>query len=72
MQTTVAHFCDEMVFFPWVPFIQMHAVINISLDLMIGTWIYTTNFIMKRIMWLFIEKNSFVNSNGLLKFKKKD
>jgi hypothetical protein len=38
MQAMVAHFWDEMVFFPWVPFIQMHIVINISLDLLIGTW----------------------------------
>jgi hypothetical protein len=28
-----AHFCDEMVFFPWAPFNQMHMMINISLDL---------------------------------------
>jgi hypothetical protein len=39
MQATVAHFCGEMVFFPWLPFIQMLAAINISLDLLIGTWI---------------------------------
>jgi hypothetical protein len=36
MQPKVAHFCDEMVFFPWVPFIQMHIVINISTNLLIG------------------------------------
>jgi hypothetical protein len=41
--------------FSWVPFIQMHMVINISLDLLIGTWIYINNFIMKTIMWLFID-----------------
>ncbi len=35
----MAHFCDEIMFFPWVPFIQMFVVINISLDLLIGTWI---------------------------------
>jgi hypothetical protein len=35
--------------FPWVPFIQMHMVINISLDLLIGTWIWTNNFIMKSL-----------------------
>jgi len=34
----------------------MHIVINISLDLLIGTCIYTNNFIMKRIVWLFIDK----------------
>jgi hypothetical protein len=56
MQATVVHFCDEMVFFPWVPFNQMHAMINISLDIMIGTWIQMTNFILKRTMWLFIDK----------------
>jgi hypothetical protein len=39
MQDTVVHFCDKTIFFPWVPFIQMHTVINISLDLLIGTWI---------------------------------
>jgi hypothetical protein len=37
MQATMAHFCDEMVFFPWVPFIQTRIVINISLNLLIGT-----------------------------------
>jgi hypothetical protein len=35
MQAIMAHFCDEMVVFPWVPFIQMLVVINISLDLLI-------------------------------------
>jgi len=25
--------------FPWVPFLQMHMVTNISLDLLIGIWI---------------------------------
>jgi hypothetical protein len=35
---SVSH-CDEMVFFSWVPFIQMHMVINISLNLLIRTWI---------------------------------
>jgi len=39
MQVMVAHFCDEMVFFPWVLFTQMHMVINISLNLLIETWI---------------------------------
>jgi len=57
MQATIAHFCDKMVFLLWVPFIQMHIVINISLDLLIGTWIYNNNFIiMKIIVWLFIAK----------------
>jgi hypothetical protein len=37
-------------FFSWVPFIQMHIMINISLDLLIGTLIYTNNLIMKRIV----------------------
>jgi hypothetical protein len=37
----MAHFCDKMMFFPWVPFIQMHMVINVSLNLIIGTWIQT-------------------------------
>jgi hypothetical protein len=51
MQAMVVHFCDKtMFFFPWVPFIQMLVVINISLDILIGTWI------MKRIVWLFIDK----------------
>jgi hypothetical protein len=39
MQVMVAHFCDETLFFPWVPFIQMQMVINISIDLLIRTWI---------------------------------
>jgi hypothetical protein len=41
----MVHFCDETMCFPWVPFIQMHMVINISLDLLIEIWIYTNNFI---------------------------
>jgi hypothetical protein len=32
MQATVAHYYDKMVFFFWVPFIQMHMVINIPLN----------------------------------------
>jgi hypothetical protein len=39
MQATMAHFCDETMFFPWVPFIQMHMVINISLDPLFETFI---------------------------------
>jgi hypothetical protein len=34
----------------------MHMVINIFLDLLIGTWIQINNFIMERTMWLFIDK----------------
>jgi hypothetical protein len=45
MQATMAHFCDETMFFPHVLFVQMHMVINISLDLLIGTWIQTNKFI---------------------------
>ncbi len=56
MQATVVHFCDETMVFPWVPFIQMHMVINISIDLLIGAWVKTNNFITKRIIWLFIDK----------------
>jgi hypothetical protein len=51
----------------------MHMVIDIFLDLLTRTWIYTNNFIMKIIVWSFIDKkNSFVNSNGLLKSKNMD
>jgi len=57
MQATVAHFCNAMMFFPWVLFIQIHMVINIYLDLLIGTWIQTKKFIMKRNVWLFMDKN---------------
>jgi len=39
MEVMVIHFCDEMMFFPSVPFIQMHTVINIYLVILIGTWI---------------------------------
>jgi hypothetical protein len=38
------------MFFPYVPFIQMHVVINIFLDLLIGTWTKINNFIMKIIV----------------------
>jgi hypothetical protein len=37
MQAIMAHFCGEMVVFPWVHFTQMLVVINISLDLLIET-----------------------------------
>jgi uncharacterized protein (DUF2062 family) len=33
----MSHYYDKMVFFSWVPFIQMHMVIDISLDLLIET-----------------------------------
>jgi hypothetical protein len=73
MQATMVHFCDKMVFFPWVPFIQMYMVTNISLDLLIGPWVYINNLIVKRIVWSFIDKkNSFFSINGLLKLKNMD
>jgi hypothetical protein len=53
----MVHFCDETMFSPWVPFIQMLVVINTSLDLIIEIWIKINNYIMKRIVWLFIDKN---------------
>jgi hypothetical protein len=56
MHGMVVHFCDEMMFFLWIPFIQMHMVINISLYFLIGTWIETNDFIMKWIVWLIIDK----------------
>jgi len=56
MQATMVHFWDETMFFPWVPFIQMHMVINISLNPLFETLIQINNFIMKIIMWLFIDK----------------
>jgi hypothetical protein len=34
----------------------MHMVINISLDLLIETCIKINNFIIKRIVWLLIDK----------------
>jgi hypothetical protein len=39
MQAIVVRFCNETMFFLWVPFIQMHMMINISLDLLIEIWI---------------------------------
>jgi hypothetical protein len=65
-------FCGKTMFFPWVPFIQMHVMINVSFDILIGTWIQINNFIIERTSWLFINKNSFVSSNGLLKLKNMD
>jgi hypothetical protein len=53
----MVHFCDKTMFSPWVPFIQMLVVINTSLDLIIEIWIKINNYIMKRIVWLFIDKN---------------
>ncbi len=55
------------MFFPWVLFIQMHMVIDISLDLLIETWIYINNFILKIIVWLLMN-----GSNELLKLKNMD
>ncbi len=72
MQVILVHFCDEKMFFPWVPFIQMLMVINISLDLVIGTWIQINNFIMKELCAYLLIKNSFVSCNELLKLKNMD
>jgi hypothetical protein len=73
MQVTMIHLCDEAMFFLWVPYVQMLVVINISLDLLIGTWIQINNFIIKRTMWLFIDKKIlFVSINGLLKSRNMD
>ncbi len=55
MQAMVVHICDETIFFPWIPYIQMHTMFNISLNILIVTWIYTNNFILKSIVWLFID-----------------
>ncbi len=52
----MSHYCDEIMFFSWVPFIEMHMVINAFLDLVNKTWIKTNNFIMKIIVRLFIDK----------------
>jgi len=56
MHNQMAHFCDKTIFFSWVHFIQMHMVINIFKNLLIGIWIWIKNFIMKWTMWLFIDK----------------
>jgi hypothetical protein len=34
----------------------MHVVINIFINLLIKIWIQINNFIMKRTVWLFIDK----------------
>jgi hypothetical protein len=72
MQATMVHFCDKTMFFPWVPFIQMHVVINISIDILIETWIKIHNFIMKILCGYLLIKFSFIGSNGLLKLKNMD
>jgi hypothetical protein len=55
-------FCPKYLLFKciwWlIPFIQMHMVINISLDLLIGTWISTNKFIVNRNVWLFIDEKT--------------
>jgi hypothetical protein len=51
----MTHFCDKTMFFPWVPFIQMFVMTNISLNLVIGSLIKINNFIMKRTMGLFMD-----------------
>jgi uncharacterized protein (DUF2062 family) len=38
MHNQVSHYCDETMFFSWVPFIQMHMVINVILDIVIKTF----------------------------------
>ncbi len=45
---------------------------NIFLDLLIGTWTQTNNFIMGQLCGYLLIKNSFVSSNGLLKSKNID
>jgi len=49
MQDWVSHYCDKMMFFVRLPFIQMCTVINISLDLLIETWIKTTISLWKQL-----------------------
>jgi hypothetical protein len=39
MQDWVFYYCDGMDFFPKAPLVQMHMVINLSLYLLIETWI---------------------------------
>jgi len=39
MQDWVFHYCDNMETFPKAPLVQMHMVINISLDSLIEIWI---------------------------------
>jgi hypothetical protein len=57
MQVMVAHFCDEMIFFPWVLFIEMLVVINIFLDLLIGTRSKLTTSLWKELRdYLLIKK----------------
>jgi len=72
MQAMVAHFCDKMVFFPSVPFIQMLVLINISLDLLLRLGSELIISLRKKLYGYLLIKNSFVSSNGLLKLKNMD
>jgi len=57
MQAMVVYFCDEMMFFPWIPFIQMLVVTNIFLDLLIGTKFKLTTSLWKELCgYLLIKK----------------
>jgi len=47
----------------------MLVVIDISLDLLIETWIWTNKFIMKSNVWLLIDYYYFISNNELLKSK---
>jgi len=58
--------------FPYVPFIQMVVVINISLDQLIGIGFKLTTSLKKELCGYLLIKNSFVNSNRLLKLKNMD
>jgi hypothetical protein len=39
MQDWMFYYCEDMDFFLKVPLVQMHMVINLSLDLLIEIWI---------------------------------
>ncbi len=67
MQAIMVHFCDETMFFSWVLFIQMHMVINMSLDLLIGLGSKLTNLLCRKLCDYLLIKSSFVSNNGLLK-----
>jgi hypothetical protein len=58
--------------FCWVPFVQMHMVINIFLDPLIGFRSTLTILLWKDLCSYLLIKSLFTNSNGLLKSKNMD
>jgi hypothetical protein len=72
MKAMVTHFCDKTMFFPWVPFIQMHLVINIFVIYQLGLGFKLKNSLWRELCGYLLIKKPFVNNYELLKLKNMD